>query len=345
MLKTTLGAACLALLAGILVVGLWPFGSPRNGVSWMENGSGLRFHGYGTALGAAPLRASGSGDAACSIEIWFRPEGVGSHTIFSIHAPDAPRKFAFRQSHSDLVLTNAAGRSVFEVDGVFEPGKALHLIVTSGLHGTALYADGKRLSQTARARYTMEDLAGTLILSGLTRYHDAWPGEIHGLAIYNEELGEAEILDHFEDRTVRARPAGSAVALFSFEERGGALVHNQAVGQAGLSIPENFTVLQQLLFQPPWEDFRMNWSFWKDVIINVCGFAPFGAFVRTYLATVRKVSWSLAFTILAGAMTSLTIEVLQSHLPTRDSSATDVLTNIAGTWMGASLFGSRWWMA
>ena len=128
------------------------------------------------------------------------------------------------------------------------------------------------------------------------------------------------------------------VARYLFDEENGNVVHNEVDSVTDLLIPERFFVLHEKFLERPWDEFRPNWSYWKNIGINVIGFIPLGFFFYVYFSQVQRSENSAAFTIALGFAVSLSIEVLQAFLPTRDSGMTDLVTNTLGTAIGVMVF-------
>ena len=105
-------------------------------------------------------------------------------------------------------------------------------------------------------------------------------------------------------------------------------------------IPERFTPYKrQLLALPGIQDIRRNIG---DILINVLAFIPLGFllaghFHRRDLALKN----ALLFSIIIGFLISLTIEVLQAFLPSRNSSMTDLNMNTIGAAIGGIVCGRR----
>ncbi|MFB6609734.1 VanZ family protein [Agromyces sp. NPDC056379] len=73
-----------------------------------------------------------------------------------------------------------------------------------------------------------------------------------------------------------------------------------------------------------------------EFLANIALFVPFGVLVALAFPTVRW--WKV---VLAGALTSIGIEVVQVALPTRFPSVSDVVANTIGTAVGLGLI--LWW--
>ena len=101
-------------------------------------------------------------------------------------------------------------------------------------------------------------------------------------------------------------------------------------------------VLHPEFLSAPWHHFRSTPGYWEDVAINILGFIPFGLSFLAYFSSVRLTKNAALLVLLLGFLTSLTIEVLQAWLPTRNSGINDLITNTFGTGLGVLLYRSPW---
>ena len=129
----------------------------------------------------------------------------------------------------------------------------------------------------------------------------------------------------------------TAAAVYSFGERAGHTVHDKLHSASDLDIPRRYKILDSRLLTPFWKEYSGDWGYWESALLNVVGFVPLGFFVCAYcsLAGVEKPA---LVAILLGGLLSLSIEILQAYLPTRDSGTTDIITNTSGAAIGAAMF-------
>jgi VanZ like family/Concanavalin A-like lectin/glucanases superfamily len=257
--------------------------------------------------------------------------------------------FAVRQWATGLALEPEASPGRFfpekgeiYIGGVFASLKPVFVTITSGGAGTATYVDGKLVKRVPSFIVSNRDLTGEFVVGGAPSATYNWSGRVKGLAIYDHELSTAEVSESFVDWTTGSKPdlakSEGLVARYFFDEGKGSVVHNQVDWATNLLIPERFFVLHERLLETPWVEFRPGWPYWKNVGVNVVGFIPLGFFFYSYFSQLRKTKHSVAVTIAFGFAVSLTIEVLQAFLPTRDSGMTDLITNTFGTGLGLMAF-------
>jgi hypothetical protein len=328
-------------------------------VTWLENRNGVRLAHPATLVSAGILKKpERNGEDPCSLELWLQPENASQlRTLAAFYSPQHGEQFSVLQNHTGLTLRiydrqhpDSSSDVYFEPS--FHSAVPAFLTIASGPEGTSAYLDGKLLETYPQFRILASHLTGQLVLGTSAIENSSWAGELRGLAIYHRDLAPAEVLEHYRNWTEKGRPNfnGNHIAsLYLFDERGGNTVHDQGAAGVNLSIPERYLILHEKFLEPPWTELRRTWSYgntiswnyWKNVLINIAGFIPLGIYVYALLQyRMAGPRGSATVTIIFGTLVSLTIEVLQAYLPTRDSGLTDVITNTLGTAIGVVLY--RW---
>jgi len=347
-LRKPLRAIAFYVLAALVVAGLWPLRAPRNDVAWAIHGDGLRFGKHGSIVSGEMFTLPQSNEKdSCSFEIWLKPNRVlAAGTILAFYWPTENRiPVALRQSLGDLVIERAAqthvGTAKIYVNGVFSSAKALFLTISSSSAGTTVYIDGIPFKQIAGFTIPTIDVTGQLILGNAPSASDSWAGQLKGLAIYDRELSASEVAEHFFAWTNNTPPEVArdrgAIATYLFDEGEGDIVHNRESVSTPLLIPRRFFIFHQRFLERPSEEYRPDSAYWEDVALNIGGFIPLGFFYYAYFALLFGTNRAVVTTIAMGFMVSLTIEMLQALLPTRNSGMTDLMSNTLGTVAGVSL--------
>ncbi len=310
---------------------------------------------HGSIVSASPFNArAAQGDNSFSLQIWLKPSRTDSGAggmIVAFYSPERQvTPFALRQWRRGLVLVHegqgiSGKRTEIYLGDVLSGQKPVLVTITSGEAGTASYTDGRLVKRIANFAISNQDLTGQFVIGNSPTTAYSWSGQLKGLAIYNRELSAAEVSQSSADWTKESdldsvKVAG-ATARYLFDEGHGNVVRNDVDSSTNLLIPERFFVLHPEFLERPWDEYRPGWRYWKNIAINIVGFIPLGFFFYAYLSQVRTCKHPVALTIALGFAVSLTIEVLQAFLPTRDSGMTDLVTNTFGTAVGVMAFRHR----
>lgn len=333
------------VLIGTLSAGLWPFHAPKNAVRWLGHG-GLDFGRHGSVLSPQPFQSTKlTESAACSLELWLEPAGIQkAGTILTFYrAQNFAVLLALRQSLGDLVIGRGDAdhpqhvrRDRVYVDDVFRRRGSVLIAITSGAPGTTVYSNATLVKRFPPLKVRARDFAGQLILGNAPSTTDSWSGTLLGLAIYARELSADEIKQHYTSwMNHGTTPDEGAVALYPFNEGMGTVIHNLVDPATNLLIPDRFTVPNKQFLERPWDEFYPGWNYWENIAVNILGFVPLGLSFCALFCMFQRVRRPVLSVLALGFAVSLTIEVLQGFLPTRDSGTTDLFTNTFGTGLGA----------
>jgi len=342
--------ALLGTLTVILVSGLWPFNPfPANHLTWLKEENGLEFEEEAILVSRAPFDFSGPDWSSISLEFWLQPRSNwrNTTTFFAIYTPENPRQFRMMQYKNELLVRRERKGEGAQGDIAIAVAIFLNapvfVTITSGPKGTWVFANGKPVHEFPRCVLSGRDLSGQLIIGSSPFDARTWAGEWKGLAMYGADLSPAEVLDHYEKwtsgRQAELIPGFTPTTLFDFHERAGETVHDLAGRTPHLFIPKHYFVPHKPVLQTPWDEYRSTGAstahIAADVALNIAGFVPLGLLLSAYFWCFTRSKHPVSTAILLGALTSLTIELLQAYIPQRRSGMTDMLTNTFGTALGA----------
>ncbi len=361
---------CLLVFVSIvtLLFGLWPLNFfSENQVRWLAQQDGIQFY----KQGLSTRRASGGivhSDSPLdvrprthtfeptTIEIYVESHeerGNGLAHIVSFHDGYPRSPLVIGQWKSHLVIRSRDNqndaRDTYHEIGLkhaLRTNEKKLITIASGPNGTEIYVNGELArSYNNRSLIGVEHFCGYLNLGNSSIGHNAWVGNLYGLALYDKLLTSEQIQQHHMFWT--SKPADLAATmepepliLYTFAERTGASVYNQVDNTNHLTIPSAFKPLKRSKLIRFWRDMDWDKRAVTDILVNILGFTPFAYCLLMFLIGNRHVSPNQAIflTLLAGATLSLIIEISQIGLPTRTPSLLDLLCNTLGAALGIIVF-------
>ena len=350
--KKPLSFICWSIFIIIAFFGLWPFNlNPFNQVFWLKDEPGVRFSGPGHLYSPGSLADFFSGRPV-SLECWLRPAAEPNNRLPHILSFwDGRRREVFLLGQWKDALAIRVRTSRPDVPrGYRERGqgrvlvknRTIFLTLTSSPEGTTLYLDGARVKEFPGFPLLDDGPAGpgVLVLGNSAIGKSCWEGDLLGLAVFNRVLSDREVRENHSrwiQRDYGSLKTGQGlIGLYPFNEGKGERIGNLASDSYPLLKPAVFHPRQKVILEWPTKEQLKRLGFYQDLAVNILGFIPLGFFFALRLLRFTRLpsSGAGAATLLLGALLSLGIEWTQIYLPTRDSSASDLIFNILGTLIG-----------
>jgi hypothetical protein len=352
----------ILIAAAVTLIALFFGLNPRdfrfdNAARWIGTSNGIRFGKFGIAYshGGFSLPSTGAPDpSAFTVEIAVKPyrtQAGNFQFIASWHAGDDAGQLVIGQWRSSIIVMNGDDYDnhrrlpkIYAKNALPE-GKTAFLTISTGRNGTRLFVDGGLAAKKRGLVLRMPDggSGATLTLGNSVHGRHSWEGEWLGLAVFDRNLDSGEIEGHFR-RWQAGGDFGFAqnhpdlAALYRLNDKAGHQARDSGPASTHLAIPEKMKILEKRILTAPERGLRINKSVVADLLINLLGFIPIGVayamfFSRRAVLDTRAAFWAVAF----GALLSLSIELAQAWVPSRNSSLLDLVLNIIGAAMGAWL--------
>jgi len=328
----------------IFFVGLLPFNFFQTNKASVNQTSGLHITPPSTIFTQEPpekLSTIKNFTILLNLSSYLSDWSSGYARILTYSLDNKNMNFMVGQWSESLVLRiNADGQPKiiqFETEWFFNKYRTTTVAITY---------DGKTLTSYREGQKVKEMQVGSLTFSNWNRKYplvigseadgkNDWEGYIYSLSIFDSVLSPGEIKTGLIN-TNRAPP----LIQYSFREGNEKSIKDLGKGRpANLTIPQFFKPYKKTMLAFEYEWLFVNKHYFFDVWTDIIGFIPLGFLLAAYLTKKRFSYFAIMLqALLVGALTSLSIEILQVFLPTRASSLTDVISNSLGALLGTIVF-------
>ena len=341
-------AVFIAAVIAVLIATLWPCDPfTRNGVTWLHGIRGLKFESPGLVVSKEYLKpAETQATESYSLELLVRPANRQPGTILAFYNDARPTQLLIGQDGERLLVTHDTGiqsdrtKTIeFHADRILRPGRLALVTITSGPNGTAVYLDGKTAGCFPLFKFSRSEMSGQIVVGTSPSIYEPWAGELRGLAIYSKELTVRDVLQHYREWMDPSAPhdIDGAIARYAFAEAAGREIRDDVPSGPNLEVPAIFSVPHKAFLRSAKKEFKANWTYARDVAVNIAGFVPLGLIACAYLSWTKSRWKAILIATVACGILSFVIEVLQYYLPRRFSGTTDIITNTLGAAVGAAI--------
>lgn len=319
-------------MVAMLAIGLWPGDYRfRNDAKWRDDG-GLQFGPFGFAYTEpfiTPAQSAEINKAGFTLMLGLTPappQTPGFQFVASLTDGDDTQQLMIGQWQDELIVMNgddySHARGLPRVYANLSPfmQRQFLLTVVTGSFGTILKADSEVIGQNAKIHLLIPGLDRKirLTLGNSVHANAGWSGAMHSFALFSGQK-PAELLRFDRSLVDRLKDVSGSGA------------------DAILPSPP-LSVVRSFLSDDP-RELGLNYSRVKDVAVNLLGFIPFGMVLASLLKERRwQRSRTIATVALYGFILSFLIEAVQAWIPTRSSSAVDLMLNTVSAITGAYIF-------
>ncbi len=362
--------ALVLVCAVTLLFGIWPLNFfAKNQVRWLDQQDAVQFYKQGLSNRRAtggviysthPLDISIDANRfePVTIEICLeshqpKDRRGGLAHILSVYDGHRRSLLVISQWKSHLVIrsrdNSTERRDIYREIGIEKnlgPHEKNLVTIASGLKQTQIYLNGELAKSFARQSLIgLGHFCGHLNLGNSSTGHNAWVGNLYGLALYDQFLTPEQIQQHHlswsqNKADLTAIRTADPLLLYDFAKRSDPIVHNQVNDRNHLFIPRRFKPLKKGMDLCFWQDMQWSRGALTDILINVFGFIPLASCLLLCLHadTLIPPHQINLITVLTCAISSLAIELIQLGLPTRTPSLLDLLCNTVGAALGVLVF-------